>query len=189
MRKLKKPQLIFLALAFAANLLVLVFLLSKGDGDKDEKDKKGKLENVALIDQKEVKGQSKQNTSLNSNDPIVLRFEVEREELVKMLPRKQDLQKLEAHQVHQIPDDLLKAGRKLGNLKELSLRYPKNIKLQEKAKSFYQQCAKDEQFPTSIRSLCLFNRSQLAKNSGEDFDLESYPPEIKALAMELINFN
>jgi hypothetical protein len=104
------------------------------------------------------------------------------------LPRKSDLQNLKDDEVHSIPQELLATGRELGQLKEYVLRYPDFKALQEEAKEFYKSCADDEAYPTSIRSLCLFNRLQLAKNSGEKFDISPYPLEIKELVLELNPF-
>lgn len=115
-------------------------------------------------------------------------FELKAADLLERLPRKADLQKLEDHQVHSIPPDLLKMGRELGKLKEMVISYPDFPLLQSKAKDFYKACADDEEHPTSIRSLCLFNRLQLAKNSGEKFDISPYPLEIKQLVLELNPF-
>lgn len=115
-------------------------------------------------------------------------FEKKALSLRKELPRQGDLQELKDDEVHSIPQELLATGRKLGELKEYVLRYPEFDQLQDAAKDFYKGCADDESFPTSIRSLCLFNRLQLAKNSGEKFDISPYPLEIKQLVLELNPF-
>lgn len=126
---------------------------------------------------------------LTKNQIKVLKdFEKKANALKEKLPRKVDLQKLEDDEVHSIPEELLATGRELGQLKEFVLRYPEFKELQSTAKDFYKSCADDEGHPTSIRSLCLFNRLQLAKNSGEKFDISSYPLEIKQLVLELNPF-
>lgn len=115
-------------------------------------------------------------------------FRRQGEIILDKLPIKSDLQKLEENQVHSIPQELLKTGRELGKLKELVIKYPDFKELQDEAKSYYKNCADQDQYPTSIRSLCLFNRLQLAKNHNEEFDLSPYPLEIKQLVLELAPF-
>lgn len=119
---------------------------------------------------------------------ILKEFEDKSISLKEKLPRKTDLQELKDNEVHSIPQELVTTGRELGQLKEYVLRYPELAPLQDKAKDFYKSCADDEGYPTSIRSLCLFNRLQLAKNSGEKFDISPYPLEIKQLVLELNPF-
>lgn len=105
--------------------------------------------------------------------------------ILDQLPLKSDLQKLDDGQAHSIPQELLQTGRELGKLKELVIKYPNFKELQDEAKTYYKSCADKDEVPTSIRSLCLFNRLQLAKNHNEKFDISSYPPEIKQLVLEL----
>lgn len=119
---------------------------------------------------------------------VIDQFKRQGEEVLAKLPYREDLQQLNDGQVHKIPESLLQTGRELGQLKELVIRYPDFKELQIEAKSFYKNCADEEGYPTSIRSLCLFNRLQLAKNSGEIFDISPYPLEIKQLALELAPF-
>ncbi len=140
-------------------------------------------------EEKASQTRQKDSLELNENQKKALQqFERRAQEIQSKLPRKADLQKLEDDQVHSIPQELLQTGRQLGQLKEMVLRYPDNPVLQERAKEFYKNCADDEGYPTSIRSLCLFNRLQLAKNSGEDFDISPYPLEIKELVLQLNPF-
>lgn len=117
------------------------------------------------------------------------RFREQAQSILDRLPYQEDLQKLEDNQVHSIPQSLLQTGRDLGKLKELVLMYPDFQELQKEAKLFYKDCADQEGYPTSIRSLCLFNRLQLARNHNENFDLSAYPPEIKKLVLELAPMN
>lgn len=116
-------------------------------------------------------------------------FREQAQSILDRLPYQEDLQKLEDNQVHSIPQSLLQTGRDLGKLKELVLMYPDFQEMQQEAKIFYKDCADQEGYPTSIRSLCLFNRLQLARNHNENFDLSSYPPEIKKLVLELAPMN
>jgi hypothetical protein len=125
-------------------------------------------------------------TSLSKEKREVLdQFRNQAEDILTSLPSKQDLQQLEDGQVHKIPAQLLDTGRALGRLKEQVIRYPEFKELQEEAKTYYKNCADEDEFPTSIRSLCLVNRIQLAKDSGEVFDIAPYPLEIKQLIIEL----
>jgi hypothetical protein len=118
-------------------------------------------------------------------EKIVVQFQDQRDDLIKHLPLVSDLQKLDDGEAHHITPGLLQTGKRLSRLKELVLKYPKVKPLQEEANEFYETCAGDSEFPTSIRSLCLFSRLQLAKNREESFDISPYPLEIKQMVMEL----
>lgn len=116
---------------------------------------------------------------------IVVDFQDRRDELILELPLVTDLQDLKEGEAHHITPGLLQTGRRLSSLKELVLKYPELKPLQEEANDFYETCAGDRDFPTSIRSLCLFSRLQLAKNREEAFDISPYPLEIKQMVLEL----
>lgn len=119
---------------------------------------------------------------------ILLDFIKMHDDFKASVPLKSDLQKLEENEAHHVPQVLIQRGKDLGRIKEMALRYPKFTELQVEANEFYEGCAEDEQYPTSLRSLCLFSRIQLAKNKKEIFDISRYPLEIKQLVLELAPF-
>ena len=139
----------------------------------------------------EAKEESKESTprKLSAKQKETLEsFRQQALAITDKLPLKSDLQKLEEGQTHSIPQSLLATGRELGKLKEMVIKYPDFPELQKEAKTYYKACADQDQYPTSIRSLCLYNRLQLAKNNNEDFDITPYPLEIKQLVLELAPF-
>lgn len=188
-----RPLQIFIILFLSSLTLYVLFK----EADKP-------IEETLILKPKEQREEVQENSTKSSKTSYSLKIKKEKltppqlkavqqfeeiaNSIVEKLPKKQDLQELKEGEVHSIPQELLETGRELGRLKELVLRYPDFKELQSKAKSFYKGCADDEDYPTSIRSLCLFNRLQLAKNNGEKFDISPYPLEIKQLVLELNPF-
>lgn len=128
-------------------------------------------------------------TELQEKDSkVIIQFQDQRDELIREMPLVTDLQRLEDGQAHHITPGLLETGKRISRLKQLVLSYPELKPLQNEANQFYESCAGDDDFPTSIRSLCLFSRLQLAKNRKEKFDIAPYPLEIKQMVMELAPF-
>ncbi len=95
------------------------------------------------------------------------------------IPLKEVLRKDAKKSAHSPSSSLIKAGKALGEYKSLLLQHPTSDEIQRDAQDFYQQCASNNTYPNSIRSLCLYNRTVLSKNKGEKFDTSSYPEEIR----------
>jgi len=114
----------------------------------------------------------------NMNEEVK-EFSVLKNKAILLIPAKQAIRR--SH--HQPSAALIAAGKALGELKTFILKYPDHQEIQEKARSFYEQCAATDSILNSIRSLCLHNRITLAKNRGEEFDTSSYPAEIKKVIL------
>lgn len=97
------------------------------------------------------------------------------------IPPKTELREEVKTNPHLPSPKLIKAGKKLGALKSFILKYPDNLAVQKEARQFYEQCATYSEYPNSIRSLCLYNRRALAKNSGKKFDISPYPENIRKI--------
>lgn len=93
----------------------------------------------------------------------------------RKLPKKTELKTIPVHALHTTPPVIIEAGKNLGLIKEIIFVHP-NYK--DKAVNFYEDCAKDELSPTTIRALCLTNLSQLNKYTN----LKNFPKEIVDLS-------
>jgi len=96
-------------------------------------------------------------------------------EVKRKLPKKTELKTIPAHALHTTPPVIMEAGKNLGLIKEILFLHPQ---YQDEAIIFYEECAKDESSPTTIRALCLTNLSQFKKNTN----FKNFPKEIVDLA-------
>ena len=106
-----------------------------------------------------------------------------KESVLETIPLKSDLPKEKKLVHNHVPQSVFEASKKLGNFKQQIMMYPGHKGIQEDAKTFYQDCAANDDFPNSVRSLCLYNRFTMAKDQGETFDLSPYPEEISKIIM------
>ncbi|MAF79361.1 MAG: hypothetical protein CME60_14480 [Halobacteriovoraceae bacterium] len=144
-------------------------------------------ENHPKENSKETKAKITQKTPISLTPVNLSQYKGELKELMEIkndvlaaIPKKEDLSKLNEKTAHAgLSPQMIKAGQELGRFKSYTLRYPDQSEVQNEAQSFYEQCAGYNEYPNSIRSLCLYNRVVLAKNKGESFDTSSYPEQIK----------
>lgn len=101
------------------------------------------------------------------------------------IPRKTDIQKKEKELVHHIPVEIKLAGEFIGRLVE---KVRGDAALTKEAFHFFNKCSKDENFPTTIRALCLSHSIRSAEAIGQKVDLKGIPPrliELSKLTLEL----
>ncbi len=132
----------------------------------------------------------KENTSiqsLNLKEKKILKIFIQkRDSLLETMPHKSDLQEEQA--LHHAPKSLIQHAKEIAEIKELVIRNKELTPLQEAALEFYHGCSDNPDFPTSIRSVCLYNRLTLAKTMGESVDISKYPLEMKRLVLQLKPF-
>ncbi len=126
------------------------------------------LGELKLEDTTELKGSIKDFSELKNK-------------VIASIPSKESLKEASPHGPSPL---LVKAGKDLGEFKSFILKYPDNEVIQKRSEQFYEQCASQENYPNSIRSLCLYNRTVLSKNKGEKFDTSQYPDQVKNILLK-----
>ena len=121
---------------------------------------------------------------LSKSSGVLKDFSEIKNKVITSIPSKETLKESASKNTHLPSKELIEAGKKLGELKSFILRYPDNAEVQKHAESFYEQCASYTTYPNSIRSLCLYNRSALAKNKGEKFDTSHFSDDIKRVILK-----
>jgi hypothetical protein len=101
------------------------------------------------------------------------------EETQKIIPTLQKLQTLSQEEIHHTPVLLLEAGKKLGEIAEILHVQPH---FASQAISFYRTCARESQYPNSVRALCYSNLKQLDPQS---FHNENEDPEVNEAVIRL----
>ncbi len=125
--------------------------------------------------------------SLNSKEKRILKIFIQKRDLLlETMPHKSDLQEEQA--VHHAPESLIQHAKEIAEIKELVIRNKELSPLREAALEFYHGCSDNPDFPTSIRSVCLYNRLTLAKTMGQSVDISKYPLEMKRLVLQLKPF-
>ncbi|MEC7275139.1 MAG: hypothetical protein VXV96_02375 [Bdellovibrionota bacterium] len=119
---------------------------------------------------------------------IIKTFHSQKMRVLNELPLKRDLQGLEQGDSHYTPELLKSFAKKMASIKENTVTYAHIPEIQVAALDFYALCSDREEYPLSIRSLCLFNRIKLAKAQGESVDISGYPLEMKKLVIQLRPF-
>jgi len=90
-------------------------------------------------------------------------FDKQLSETTAALPHASDLRKLSAEEAHETPKILLRAGKMLGQVAETVAANPQ---LKDQAVGFYRECTKNDDYPTSVRSLCYVDFKNLAKDQS-----------------------
>lgn len=103
-------------------------------------------------------------------------------EVMKALPRKEDLQKIKAEESNGTPPALIAAGVELGKISEAAANEPA---LEAEAVTLYRECAASPQHPDSVRALCFSNYKRLAQKTGAPVDEAVASKAIRQLAEKL----
>lgn len=102
---------------------------------------------------------------------------------VSKMPRKKDLQRMSAEEVHHTPQVIADAGYRLGVIAEFLSLHPEHTKA---VISFYKTCAYDSEFPTSIRAVCYSHILKNSSSQGGELSTEGLPSEVLEIAKLLI---
>lgn len=165
-----------LLLIFCLSVFGLFFYLEKDD----QMPASLKQDNIPLVSIKEV------SHLKPSQKKVIKTFLLKKESIIKTMPLKRELN--QAKDIHQTPEILVQKAKELAELKEMVIRFKDTPAIQREALDFYHECADHVDYPTSIRSLCLFNRLTIAKGLGESVDISEYPLEMKRLVLQLKPF-
>lgn len=105
------------------------------------------------------------STSEESQKAASEAFDRQLNETATQIPRVADLRKMSAEEAHQTPQVLLKAGKALGKIAEAVAANPQ---LKDQAMGFYRECTKNDDYPTSVRSLCYSDFRNLAGSQADE---------------------
>jgi len=96
--------------------------------------------------------------------------------------QKKTLQGRTSAQLHSTPMELMQAGDRIGQIEEALAA---DASLTSLGQRFFANCARNADFPNSIRSLCLHRLRHLEPE--ESFSESEVPPQVRALADQLGN--
>ncbi len=134
-----------------------------------------KSQEASLIGPTPLITMERQYTEKEIENMNELQFSTLLSDVKRKLPKKSELKNIPAHALHTTPPIIIEAGKNLGLIKEVILIHPE---FQKTAIPFYEECAKDNESPTTIRALCLTNLIIINKKTK----LQNYPKEIVDLA-------
>jgi hypothetical protein len=99
-------------------------------------------------------------------------------EAEKAIPSRAELRKLTSEEVHETPATIRAAGFSLGRVAEAVSREPS---LAADAFPFYEKCARNVDYPSSVRALCYSDYERI----GNGLDLPVNPDVVPASVREL----
>lgn len=122
---------------------------------------------------------------VSAADAALLEFKTYTQGVINEMPRLEDLRELPASETHGTPKVIREAAAQLGVVADM---VAKNAALKPPALEFYQKCSLQNDFPTSVRALCL-NRAlrlyaELHKGVWE-FDRTQIPAQVLELSKRL----
>ena len=104
-------------------------------------------------------------------------------DIKRKLPKISDIKKIPAHALHHTPSIVLKAGRDISVVAEVTALHPE---YEIDALNFYDSCARNPQGVTTVKALCLTNIIEINNKNKQTTELASYPKEIVDLSKMVI---
>ncbi len=102
--------------------------------------------------------QSQKDQNIASNVSIIENFQNIANRTLRSIPTIEDLQKLSDEEVHNTPTQIIEAASKIGKIASMLAL---DSSLKPIGIGFYEDCAKTENFPNSVRAVCYFNLKKL----------------------------
>lgn len=104
-------------------------------------------------------------------------------DIKRKLPKISDIKKIPAQALHHTPSIVLKAGRDISVVAEVTALHPE---YEIDALNFYDSCARNPQGVTTVKALCLTNIIEINNKNHQTTELASYPKEIVDLSKMVI---